>query len=121
MAHFLIAFFFVAHGAVHPLLSYHPTRDQDEIVGGLWRHSWLFGDGQISKRIQWIGSFLTLALFAIAGLSVMGWIIPQDWWQILTILAAGMSLLLLVVYWFTEFFIGVGIDLILLGAVMFAI
>ena len=116
----LIALFFVAHGIVHPLLAFVPSRDKAETVGGLWTSSWLLGRGPIVKRLIWIGSGVTFVLFACAALSTMGWIIPQDWWRPLTILAAGSSLLVLVVFWFRDFFIGVVIDVALLIVVLVA-
>jgi hypothetical protein len=103
---------------VHPILAYHPSRDPAAIVGGLWTRSWLLGSGPLPKRLIWIGSAATGVLFAAAALSLMGWLIPQAWWQTLTLLAAGVSLLVLVVFWFTEFFIGVVIDVVLLALIL---
>jgi hypothetical protein len=116
----LIALFFVAHGIVHPILAVVPSRDESETVGGLWTSSWLLGRGPIVKQLIWIGSVVTFVLFASAALSTMGWILPQGWWRPLTILAAGSSLLVLVVFWFRDFFIGVVIDVALLIVVLVA-
>lgn len=120
MPNILIALFVAAHGFVHPILAYHESRDEQKIVGGLWTHSWLLGDGPFAKRILSIGCFVTFALTVLAGLSLMGWIVPQDWWHTLMIAAAGASLLVLIVFWFSEFFIGVIIDLGLLALVLLA-
>lgn len=114
----LIALFFVAHGIVHPILAFVPSRDEARTAGGLWRTSWQLGRGPIVKRLIWIGSAVTSILFVFAALSTMGWVIPQDWWPPLTVMAAGSSLLVLVVFWFSEFFIGVLIDAALLIAVL---
>jgi hypothetical protein len=118
MPNFLIALFFVAHGVVHPILAYIPARDNEANIGGLWTKSWLLGDGRTSKQLIWLGSALTAILFALAGLSLLGWILPQDWWRTLTIAAAAASLLVLVIFWFTEFFIGVIIDVVLLALIL---
>jgi hypothetical protein len=120
MVTILIALFLLAHGIVHPILAYVPSRDAAQVVGGLWTKSWLLGNTPTTKQLIWIGSIVTSVLFALAALSLLGWIIPQDWWRALTIAAAASSLLVLVVFWFTEFFIGVIIDVALLALVLVA-
>ncbi len=120
MPNFLIALFLVAHGIVHPILAYHPSRDAAQVVGGLWKKSWLLGEGFFAKRVQWLLAFATLLLFVLAALSLLGWLVPQDWWRALWIAAASSSLLTLALFWFTEFFFGVLIDAALLALVLLA-
>lgn len=120
MPTFVIALFIIAHGAVHPILCLVPSRDEAETPGGLWTRSWLLGDGPQVKRLIWIGSWITAGLSILAALSLMGWIIPQDWWQGMVLLAAGASLVVLGVFWFTEFIFGVLIDVALIALVLFS-
>jgi hypothetical protein len=120
MLNLLIALFLIAHGIVHPILAYHPSRDEAAIVGGLWKNSWLLGAGPTTKSLIWAGSVVASVLFVCAGLSLMGWIFPQDWWRTLLVAAAVTSLLVLVVFWFAEFFFGIVIDAALLGLVLLA-
>jgi hypothetical protein len=114
MPTFLIALFFVAHGLVHPLLAYVPARDDESNIGGLWTRSWLLGEGPAVKRVQWIAAFIVAGLFIIAALSLMGWILPQAWWATLLLIAVATSMLVLIVFWFAEFWPGVLINVALL-------
>ncbi len=118
MTLFLLALFLLAHGLVHPLLAWLPSRNEAAIVGGAWTQSWLFGSGPTTKRLIWAACILTAGLYGLTALSTLGLIFPQAWWATLILLATGASLLTLLVFWFSEFFPGILIDLALLALVL---
>jgi hypothetical protein len=58
-----------------------------------------------------------LALIA-AGLGVLGFLIPTNWWRSLALFGAAASLLMLVIYLHPFYGIGIGASLILLAALL---
>jgi hypothetical protein len=64
--------------------------------------SWLLGWLGLEKApFTWIAGLLWLAggiALVAAGLSVMGFIVPAEWWRVLAISGAAISLFVLVVY-----------------------
>jgi hypothetical protein len=116
----LLALFLVAHGAGHPLLAALPSRDAAQLPGAFWTRSWLLGSGPTAKRGIWLGSILTAVLFVLAALSLLGWLVPQEWARTLLVASASASLLVLLVFWFREFVLGILIDAALLALVVIA-
>lgn len=114
MTKFLLAFFLLAHGLVHPLLAYVPADDDETNIGGKWTNWWLFGDGPTTKSLIWGTSSITALIFALAAISLIG-VLPREWFNTLAVLAAGSSLAVLVVFWYSEFILGIVIDLIIIG------
>ncbi len=115
MPNILIALFIIAHGLVHPILALVPAPDSDPaVVGGFWAKSRLLGDGPTVKMLIYAGSVLACILLVFAGLSLMGWIIPQSWFHTLGVMSAAVSLLVLVVFWHGWFIVGIAIDVALL-------
>ena len=116
----LLALFLVAHGAVHPLLAALPSRDAAAVPGAFWTKSWLLGSGPAAKRGIWLGSIITAALFVLAALSMLDWLFPSEWARTLLVASASVSLLVLLVFWFREFILGILIDLAVLALVLVA-
>lgn len=116
----LLALFLVAHGAVHPLLAALPSRDAAQVPGAFWTKSWLLGGGSTAKLGIWIGSTVTAVLFALAALSLLGWLFPQEWARTLLVLSASLSLLVLLIFWLKDFIVGILIDVAMLALILFA-
>ena len=72
--------------------------------------SWLFGAGWL------VGG---LALIA-AGLGVFGVLVPREWWRALAIGGAGMSLLMLFLYFHPMMIVGTGLSVAILLALLWA-
>lgn len=121
MPNSIIALFLIAHGIVHPILAVVPGPDSETAqMGTLWNQSWLLGDGSATKTLIYIGAAASCLLLVLSGLSLMDWLVPQDWWRTLTLAGAALSLLVLVVFWNNYFPVGVIIDLALLALLLFA-
>ena len=89
-------------------------------LGRSWLLSWL---GLERTPITWIGGLLWLAggiALAAAGLGVLGFIIPTDWWRGLAIAGAAISLFMLVVYLYPIAILGTGLSVVILVALLWA-
>ena len=58
-----------------------------------------------------------IALIA-AGLGVLGFIVPTDWWRSLAVAGAAISLFMLVAYLHPLFILGVGLSIAILVALL---
>jgi hypothetical protein len=86
--------------------------------------SWLLGWLGLEKApLTWIAGLLWLvggiALLA-AGLGVMGFIVPTEWWRILAISGAGVSLFVLVIYLHPLMILGTLASIAILVALLWA-
>ena len=116
----VIGLFVVAHGLVHPLLSIVPDdKVEDAPAGSMWSKSWLFGEGRFAKTVNYVLSGLAALALLLAGLSFIGFIVPQDWWQTLWIIGAGVSTFELVVFWYPRFYWGLIINAVMVGLIFF--
>jgi hypothetical protein len=115
----LFGVFLIAHGLVHAL--YTSPRPPD--AGDTWPfdldHSWLLGGAGTALR-RGIGKVLwvtALAGFVLTGLGVSGVPLLADMWRTLAIVSAGVSLLLMLIFWHRWLTFGVLIDLAILAVV----
>ena len=99
MIRFLIAALIVGHGLVHGImfaLPYSPQASADMPFNP--SHSWLIGDTRAFGLV--LALVVTLA-FVVAGAAYL-W--RASWWPQVTVVAAGLSLILLILYfskWWT--------------------
>jgi hypothetical protein len=96
----VLAFILVFHGVGHALgilPAFGITLGKNHAAG-----SWLFGEATGTGGLREVGFALwsvTLLGFLAAGLSLLGWLVPQSWWQTLAIGSAMLSILTLAVFW----------------------
>lgn len=87
-------------------------------LGQSWLLSWL---GLEKAPFTWISGVLWLAggiALAAAGLGVLGFIIPSDWWRTLAIAGGAISLFMLVVYLHPFTIIGTALSIAILVALL---
>jgi hypothetical protein len=120
MSNIVLGLFLAAHGIIH--LGYITPAPADPKYPFRLNNSWLITSLNIPEQtVRLLGIILTIITvlgFALTGLAALGIIVPQVWWQPLTILSAGASLLLLVFFWHTWLVLGVVIDVALLVALI---
>jgi hypothetical protein len=88
-------------------------------MGRSWLLSWLGLDETIF--IYRAGGLLWLAggiLLVAAGLGVLGFIIPTEWWRSLAVAGAAISLFMLVIYLHPILTIGTGLSIVILVALL---
>jgi hypothetical protein len=117
---FALGVFLAAHGLIH--LGYITPAPADPKYPFSLSKSWLITsiglDEPAARVLGIVLSVLTVTGFALTGLAATGIIIPQAWWQPLTVASAFASLLLLLLFWHTWLILGVVIDLALLIALL---
>jgi hypothetical protein len=87
-------------------------------LGQSWLLAWL---GLEKAPFTWISGLLWLAggiALTAAGLGVLGFIVPTDWWRTLAIVGAAISLFMLVVYLHPLLLIGTGLSIAILVALL---
>jgi hypothetical protein len=102
----VITAFFVGHGLVHAImfgLSYSPKAISD--MGFNPAHSWLIGE---TRAFGFAFSLVVSLAFIVAGCAYLG---RADWWPQLTIAAAVLSLLLLLLYFSKWWLVGYPISI----------
>jgi len=115
----LIGVFIVLHGLVHPIMALvpQPAEEQSDekppVVGGFWTESWLLGDGPSVKVALYVFSSLAALVLFVAGIGFLG---PQSWAKTAWLAGAGLSLVVLVVFWDIYFVVGIVIDVLMLIA-----
>lgn len=90
-------------------------------MGRSWLFSWLGVERTLA--VYRIGGLLWLAggiALVAAGLGVLGFIIPTDWWRDLAISGAAISLLMLVIYFHPLMIIGTVSSFAVLVALLWA-
>jgi hypothetical protein len=124
----LIAIFLIAHGLVHAGLAAAPNPNEPDTKPGAFftsiNRSWLLPKLGIDAAIvQWIGiilvAFATLG-FVLAGLGIFGVTGLNEIWRTVAVFSAGVSLLLLVLFWHPWLIVGVLIDISILIALLWA-
>ena len=90
-------------------------------MGRSWLLAWLgLEKTLITYRIGgllWLAGGITLVA---AGLGVLGWIIPPDWWRSLAMIGAAISLFMLIIYFHPITIIGTASSLAVLVALLWA-
>ncbi len=97
----------VAHGLVHLLY----VADDVEVFS--LEDSWLI-PRSAARGVGLVLMLGTVGAFAILGLAVWGVPALSGAWPVLTLIAAGISLVLLVAFWNIQLVVGVAIDVALL-------
>lgn len=126
----VIAVILIAHGLVHASLSWVPLPAANgphtpflpswwrAAVDPTWPVSRLNLDEPAIRALGW-GLWLAVLLgFAAAGLGLLGVPGPSASWQTLAAVSAGLSLLLLALYWHPWLVVGALLDLAMLGIVV---
>ena len=112
-------FFLIAHALAHAGLAAAPIPDNPNPTPGAFftdvNRSWLFLKiGLDSAVVRWIGiTLVALSIigFIIAGLGVLGVTGLNQLWRGATCISAGMSLLLLILFWHPWLVVGVVINM----------
>ena len=121
----LIAVFLLAHAAVHG--SFMAPRPPATAGGPTWPFelgkSWVLGplglDSEVTRMVGMALIALTIGAFALAALVAVGFV-PAGLWPPTVTVGAIASIALLGLYFSPWFVVGVGIDLVLLWAVLVA-
>jgi len=128
MIRVLIGIFLIAHGLVHSGLAAAPIPNDPNSKPGAFftdpTRSWLLsGIGLNASAIRITGIVLvalgTLSFIA-AGLGVLGVSGLDSIWRIMTVVSAGSSLLLLVVFWHPWLFVGALLNIGILISLLWA-
>jgi hypothetical protein len=122
----IIALFLIAHGLVHAGLAAAPDPDDPESKPGAFftslERSWLLPKvGLSTVVVQWIGIVLVAVAtlgFVLAGLGVFGVPGLSEIWRTLSLISAGVSLLLLVLFWHLWLIVGLLLDIGILVALL---
>jgi DNA-binding transcriptional LysR family regulator len=115
----LAGIFVILHGLVHPLLAVIPppkeehTDEHPATMGSFWTKSWLFGEGPKAKIVLYALSALAALALLVAGIT---FIALASWAKAAWLGGAGLSLLVLLVYWKKDFVYGIGIDGLMIAA-----
>ena len=105
--------FLIAHGLVHLLYVVTP-KEGDASFPFTLKESWLVPEAVRRPT----GLFLmaaTVAVFALLGLAVWGVPGLSGAWPVIAIVAATLSIVLLVAFWNSHLFVGIGIDVALIA------
>ena len=115
----IVAIFLILHGLVHSILAMVPSPKAPG--GGIATFypglgSWLFTglSEQASKTIAILLSVIATLGFVATGLALLGALVPFDWWRVLAIASAAISLLLVAIFWDPYLIVGLLIDLAVL-------
>jgi hypothetical protein len=116
----VLGIFLAGHGLIH--LGYITPAPSDPNYPFNMSKSWLItsvGIPEATVRLAGMTlSMVTVVGFALAGLAAVGFIVPQEWGPLLTVIAGVTSLLLLVLFWHIWLAIGILIDLALLAGLL---
>ena len=96
----LVGLVLLVHGVGH-VLGLFPVF-KDDLVSGWNARSRLITDtigDTASKGISAVLWSTCAILFVMAGLAVLGWGIPYEWWRPLAVVGAGLSTVTLVLFW----------------------
>ena len=114
-----LAIFIILHGLVHAILAIAPSPADSNAKPGAFftatERSWLLPQfGLNASTVQWIGIILVVLStlgFILAGLGIFGVAGLSAIWRTVAIISAGISLLLLVIFWHPWLPVGVLIDI----------
>lgn len=112
--HWLVGLLLIAHGLVHSMY-FISVPKSDTAYPFTFDHSFLLGSQ--GKTIGKILVILTIILFLLAGLAVIGSVTGLAIiWKPLVLSAAGMSLLTFVLFWHPWLILGVVLNILLILA-----
>jgi hypothetical protein len=90
-------------------------------LGRSWLLSWLgMDETMIAYRISGLLWLAGGILLVAAGLGVLGFVIPAEWWRSLAVAGAALSLVMLVIYLHPITIIGTGLSIAILVALLWA-
>lgn len=119
MGNIILSIFLAAHGLVH--LSY-AAPAPDERYPFDFNKSWLitsFGvDSSTVRILGYLLITLTVIGFVLSALATAGLIVPQTWWQPVTVVSAALSLVVLVLFWHSWLVFGILIDVAILAGLL---
>jgi hypothetical protein len=122
MARILLGVFLGLHGLIH--LGYAAPAPADPNYPFRLNQSWLITNlginAQAVRSLGMLLSVITVICFVLSGLATLGIVVPQNWWQPLTLLASVTSLALLILFWHSWLVLGVLIDVALLVVLLWA-
>jgi hypothetical protein len=115
-----VALFLILHGLVHIILALVPSPGADEpVFATFFSNSWLGLSESAGKPLAFILAALATVGFVAAGLGLLDFLVPFDWWRTLAAVSAVVSLLLLVIFWHPYVIVGLLIDVLILVVVLF--
>ncbi|HET6443433.1 MAG TPA: hypothetical protein VFI27_02545 [candidate division Zixibacteria bacterium] len=116
----IVAVVFILHGLVHGILAMVPSPGANEpVFATFFSSSWLGLSDSAGKPLAFILATLATVGFVAAGLGLLDFLVPFDWWRTLAAVSAVISLLLLVIFWHPYVIVGVVIDVVILVVVLF--
>jgi len=120
----IVAIFLILHGLTHSIMALVPNPNAPDagvatFFSGIG--SWLFTglSESASKTIATTLAVIATLGFVAAGLALFGILVPFDWWRILAIASAVVSLLLVVIFWDPYLIVGLLIDAAVLATLIF--
>jgi hypothetical protein len=103
---------FLLHGVIHGILAVIPNPNAAKPVAATffseWASSWLLG-GLSGRTVQTIAIVLAViagAGFFAAGLAMLDFVLPHDWWRPLAIASSVLSLVLCALFWNVYLIVG---------------
>ena len=115
----LLAGLLLAHGWVHIMFVFPSPETAPATAGGLaypfdMTRSWLITttglDAGLVRTIGVLVMSATFALFTLAALATVGWLVPATWWAGLVLGAAATSTLMLVLFFSPALLLGFAIN-----------
>ena len=122
----IVAIFVILHGLTHSIMAMVPNPNAPDagvatFFSGIG--SWLLTGLGLSESTTKTSAILLSVIatigFVAAGLALFGVLVPFDWWRILAIASAVVSLLLVVIFWHPYLIVGLLIDAAVLVTLIF--
>lgn len=114
----LLAAFLAAHGLLHLLFVAPAPAEASTTWAFDASRSWVtVRVGPNPDALRAVGLMLvslTVAAFAVAALSTVGWLVPTDWWRPAVSVSSVLSMVVLGLYFNPQLVVGLGIDAVLL-------
>ena len=108
----LIGILLLLHGVIHDILAVLPNPDAAKPVAATffseWARSWL-QSGLSGRTLQTIAIVLAVIAgvgFFAAGLAMLDFFLPHDWWRALAIASSAVSLVLCALFWNVYLIVG---------------
>lgn len=117
----LVALFLIAHGLIHAMYAAPAPSDSESKWPFQLKHSWLLAPAGLDAWAKPVGTalwILAAAGFAVTGLGLLGIPILHEWWRTLALASAGVSGLLLILFWNPQLVVGVLIDAAIVGVLL---
>jgi hypothetical protein len=116
MSKILVGLFLIAHGLVHFLFVVPGPKDDKYpfFPEKAWLVTKLGVDVGMVKNVMLVLGVLSIIGFILAGLSYLNFVVPGEWFRVLLISSASISLLLMGISWSNYYIVGALIDIMLL-------